>query len=65
MKKKEYIAPQVGQYRIDGPIVPFAASGPNKAPIKIDGKDEIDVDGNDDKGLDAGSRRFDGWSWDD
>ena len=63
MKKKDYISPQVRQYLIEGPLVPFAASG-KKAPVKVNG-DELDYGGSDDKGTEADSRKFEGWSWDD
>ncbi len=63
MKKKDYISPQVRQYRIDGPLVPFASSG--KGSIKVDGKDEIEIGGDDKNAQESDSRKFDGWSWDD
>ena len=62
MKKKDYISPQVRQYLIEGPLEPFAAS--RNPSVKIDGED-VEVDGNDNGGTEADSRKFDGWSWDD
>lgn len=64
MKKKKYIAPEVGQYLIEGPLMALTVSPRKNAPVKVNGKDLTLGDGDED-GQEANSRKFEGWSWDD